>query len=254
MKILIFTFLFFGLFSCQPSNNPVLQETEKVSKADSIIHKSIEVYGMQSLNKANLEFKFREFYYTANLNNGEFKYTRLNANSDLVYDVLTNKGFERFVNGDKFEVDSAKAIAYSNSINSVWYFALLPLRLKDEAARKTYLGTIDLNNKAYHVIKVTFSEEGGGQDFDDEYMYWFEEKTLKMPMFAYNYSTNGGGVRFRTIKSDTLVNGVLFQDYYNLKPHSIETPLDSLPFLWVENELDTVSVIENKSVKVTLFD
>lgn len=254
MKNLIFTFLFFGLFSCQPSNNPVLQETEKLSKSDSIISKAIEVYGMQNLDKANLEFTFREYYYTANLNSGEFEYTRLIVNPDSVYDVLNNNRFERFVNGVKAEVDSLKAVAYSNSINSVWYFALLPLRLKDEAARKDYVGAIDLNNKTYHAIKVTFSEEGGGQDFDDEYMYWFEENTLKMPIFGYNYSTNGGGVRFRVLESDTLVNGVLFQDYYNLKPNSIKTPLDSLPFLWVENELDTVSVIENKSVKVTFFD
>ena len=60
MKNLIFTFLFFGLFSCQPSNNPVLQETEKLSKSDSIISKAIEVYGMQNLDKANLEFTFKE--------------------------------------------------------------------------------------------------------------------------------------------------------------------------------------------------
>ena len=47
---------------------------------------------MQNLDKANLEFTFREYYYTANLNSGEFEYTRLIVNqSDLGAEIMKCK-------------------------------------------------------------------------------------------------------------------------------------------------------------------
>ena len=256
-----FLFLIVFLFvACQNQQSPetkeIITKRPLLSKSDSIINASNMLYNMKKLEKSKVSFLFRDFEYTANFDDGLYKYTRkfIAENGDTIFDVLTNSAFERFVNSEKTEVSEEKAKAYSNSINSVFYFFLLPQKLNDPAVKKEYIGKTSINSKDYHTIKVTFQPIGGGEDHEDEFMYWFETSTFKMEMFAYNYQTNGGGIRFRTLKNDTVSAGITFQNYYNLKPNSLTTPLDSLPFLWTKNQLDTLSVIENKNIMVTLFD
>ena len=60
--------------------------------------------------------------------------------------------------------------SYSASVNSVHYFAVLPYGLDGKAVNKTYVNKVDIKGKSYHKIKVTFNEEGGGEDFEDVFM------------------------------------------------------------------------------------
>ena len=85
---------------------------------------------------------------------------------------------------------------YVASVDSVLYFVQLPLTLVDVAVLRKYLGMVNINGRTYHKIEVRFSEENGGHDFEDVYLYWFEGKTFSMDFLAYSYATNGGGVRF----------------------------------------------------------
>ena len=58
----------------------------------------------------------------------------------------------------------------SNAVNSVHYFAYLPYGLNGSAVHKELLGTTTLKNKEYYKIRVTFSEAGGGEDYEDVFM------------------------------------------------------------------------------------
>ncbi|MEM9680995.1 MAG: DUF6503 family protein, partial [Bacteroidota bacterium] len=169
-------------------------------------------------------------------------------------DVLTNSGFERFVNSTKMPVADSMAIKYSASVNSVHYFSILPYGLNDKAVNKTLIGEDTIKGKAYHLIKVTFSEEGGGEDYEDVFLYWVNKSTHKVDYLAYSYNEDDGlGVRFREAYNERYVEGLRFVDYNNYKPADEDHNLFELGRRFDEDSLKLVSKIELKQIKVHLI-
>ena len=178
------------------------------------------------------------------------EYSRSFSDSLGAYlDVLTNDGFTRTLNGELVELSEKDENTFSNSVNSVVYFTLLPKGLNDKAVNKKLLGTTKIKGQNYHFIATTFDEEGGGEDHDDIFGYWINTQTNTMDYLAYSYHTNGGGVRFRAAINPIEVEGVQFQNYINYKPISKTTPLDSLPYLFEQGKLKKLSEIINEEVK-----
>jgi hypothetical protein len=136
---------------------------------------------------------------------------------------------------------------YTGALNSVIYFATLPHKLKDDAVHKKYIEEITINGSNYDVIEITFSQEGGGEDFDDEYYYWINQDTRKIEYLAYNYQVNGGGVRFRQAFNTRVVEGITFQDYINYKA-PVKTPLKELPVLFEQGKLKELSKIITENI------
>ncbi len=168
-----------------------------------------------------------------------------------VADVLINSSkFSRSIDGSPITVADTMASRYVSSINSVLYFVQLPLTLTDVAGLRKYLGIVNVNGRTYHKIEVRFSEENGGNDFEDVYLYWFEEKTFSMAFLAYSYATSGGGVRFRKSFNKRVVGGITFQDYINYKPRDTHTPLNEMSNLFQKGELIELSRIENVDIQV----
>ncbi|MDW7692734.1 DUF6503 family protein [Flammeovirgaceae bacterium SG7u.111] len=250
---LIISALFFAV-SCGNEQKPATEKTEEkvLSEAEALVNKSIEAHGMEGLVKSTVNFDFRGRNYIAERNEGFYVYSRIFEDSlgRRVEDVLSNKGFERTVGGEKVEVPEEKAAAYSNSINSVIYFALLPYFLNDAAAMKEKIGEGTIKGEAYHKIKVTFQQDGGGKDFDDQYVYWIHKEKNTVDYLAYNYQVNGGGARFREAYNIRSVNGVRFADYINYKPKSGSMEVQKFDSLFESGELEELSRIDSENVKV----
>ena len=105
---------------------------------------------------------------------------------------------------------------YSASLNSVIYFAFLPYRLWDEAAVSKFISYTDIDGRQYAKVKVTFRKEGGGEDFDDVFVYWINTKTKMLDYLAYSYAEEKGrGFRFRQFQNRRNIGGAIFQDYDN---------------------------------------
>jgi len=67
-------------------------------------------------------------------------------------------------------------------------------------------------------VNILDNQEGGGDDFDDTYVYFFNKSTFKPDYLAYDFHVNGGGMRFREAYNERYVNGIRFVDYNNMKP------------------------------------
>jgi hypothetical protein len=132
----------------------------------------------------------------------------------------------------------------------VAYFAFLPYGLNDAAVFKTYLGDTEIDGKNYHKVKVTFSEDGGGEDFDDIFIYWFNQETNLIDFLAYSYHTDGGGVRFRKVIRKHEIAGLILQDYENYKPEDKNTPVEEMEDLYKSGELELLSEINLENVMV----
>src|SRR3990167_8882549 len=166
--------------------------------AQEIVDKSIAVSGGAGYKTSTISFRFRDREYKVEkVGNQRIMSRRLKNDTITILDVKTPNGLERLINDSLVPLSDSLANVYANSVNSVHYFAYLPYGLNDAAVMKELLGEVRIKNKEYYKVKVTFKQEGGGTDFEDVYVYWFNKETFKVDYLAYEYHVDGGGIRFR---------------------------------------------------------
>lgn len=246
---LLFLFGLIFLISCksEPKN-----EAPVMSLAQEIISKSISSSGGGIYGSSTVSFTFRDKKYIGTRDGSEFNLTRTFQDSlGEIIDTYSNDEFVRTIDSRQVIVADTMIGKYEESINSVFYFALLPYKLDDDAVIKKYLGETELQGKSYHKIKVNFTKEGGGTDFDDNYIYWVDKETNFIDYLAYDYQTNGGGMRFRVNYNERIVNGVRFVDAINMKPKVKNgVPLEEVDIAFESGELVELSKIILEDIEV----
>jgi hypothetical protein len=256
---LVFT-LFFSLMACETNEKntskkttTVAETTQKaitktVDKATQIIQEAIKAHGGELYDTANYSFVFRTKKYRFKNDGNKYTYeVESTKDGETTRDVLDNGKFSRYVNNQSIELSEKKIASATGVINSVIYFATLPHKLNDTAVNKKYVEETTIKGQKYDVIQITFNQEGGGEDHDDQYHYWINQSTKKIDYLAYNYQVNGGGVRFRSAYNTRVVDGITFQDYINYKAE-VGTLLKDLPTLYEKGALKELSRIVTENL------
>jgi hypothetical protein len=165
-------------------------ETEANHQARAIIEAATAAAGLEGMDEAAFAFRFRDKEYRYQRTNGTFKYERWwtdSTTNEVTRDVLDNDGLVRYIDGRVADITEKKRKAYSNSVNSVIYFAFMPWVLNDPAVVPTYLGRDTIQGEVLDQIEIAFTTENGGEDADDEYMYWFTPETRQLKYLAYSH-------------------------------------------------------------------
>ena len=236
MRILFFLLGLFGISCRQPL---------PTDPAQRLIMQAVDAYGGDRYDRAHYEFVFRDKTYTFMNDGPRYRYTRTDTLGNK--DVLDNDGISRTLNGTPVPLSEKQRSAYTESVNSVIYFATLPHKLQDSAVRATHAGTVTIKGEPYEVLDVRFVEAGGGTDFEDHFRYWIHANRHTVDYLAYDYRVNGGGVRFRSAYNPRTVGGIRFQDYVNYKAPT-GTALADLPQLYESGALQELSRIETKQI------
>jgi len=221
--------------------------------AEEIIQQSILSSGGDAYENSTIAFDFREHRYLVIRSKGEWEMRRIKRDSsNIQLDRYSSDNFGRFVNGKMVELPDSMIFKYKESINSVFYFALLPYKLDDVAVISKRLEDETIEGKAYYKIEIRFQEEGGGEDFQDVFIYWFDHSDYSLDYLAYSYETDGGGLRFRKAYNERVIEGIRFVDYVNYKaPKDME--LESLAEKFEAVELEELSRIELENIKVKII-
>lgn len=244
MNRILLVFVIGTLMSCKTDKKRELT-------AQVIIDSSIAVSGGDRFRSTNRSFTFRDRTYISENGEGIQVLKRLFRNDSVnILDIRSNHKFERLVNDSAVQLHDTLVNKYANSVNSVHYFANLPFGLNDPAVQKESLGVVSINGKQYYKIKVTFDEEGGGDDFEDTYVYWFNTTSFKPDFLAYEFHVDGGGMRFREAYNERYVNGIRFVDYNNYKTPDRETSILKIDSLFEMGKLKLLSKIELKDIRV----
>ncbi len=247
MKLLSILLLAVAIVSCKQRETPLT--------AQAIVDEAIANSCNGNCDHATIDFTFRDRCYVSKRDGGNYQYERITTDpTGITHDILTNNGFQRYKNDTLVKVADSMATRYSNSINSVLYFAQLPFGLNAPAVRKDLIGEAIIKGEYYYEISVKFIKAGGGIDFEDQFVYWIHKENYTMDYLAYSYSTDGGGIRFREAFNVREVNGIRFADYNNFKPRSSEVALAQLDSLFEMGELNLLSKIETESVGVILVE
>ncbi|SFC50862.1 hypothetical protein SAMN04487891_112129 [Flagellimonas taeanensis] len=219
--------------------------------AQEIVDKSITDSGGEHYNDHNTSFLFRDKEYVSRNENGKRVFERISRlDSMTITDVKRENDFERYMNDSLVAVPDSMAVRYANSINSVHYFVRLPFGLNDGAVNKELLGKESIGGKEYYKIKVTFDQQGGGDDFEDVYLYWFDIESFKPDYLAYDFHVDGGGQRFRKAYNERYVNGIRFVDYENYKSKTKDSNILEIGKLYDKGELELLSKIEITDIEV----
>jgi hypothetical protein len=242
MRFLLFLFFVLAIVSCQESN------------PQRIIDKAIVAAGGEKYQHSTIEFDFRGRHYKAIREGGKFSYERIFTNdkdaTQIIHDFVTNESFERKINDSTITLPDSMKVKYTASTNSVIYFALLPYALNDPSVKKKFLGQTEIDGKSFYKIEVTFSSEGGGEDYEDVFNYWINTKDFTIGFLSYSYKEgNEIGYRLRKAYNPQKVNGILFFDYINYAPMGNEK-LEELEALYKNNKLKELSKIENTNIEV----
>lgn len=250
MKYLYLVLFGLILFNCK-GEKQVVNLT-----ADEIITKSIEKAGGKTFDNSVIRFDFRDKYYVARRDKGQFSLIRMfKDGNDSVFDLLTNSNFDRFINNSRVIIEDSLKSKFTASVNSVHYFSVLPYGLNAEAVNKTSLDEEQIKGKDYYKIKVTFIADGGGEDYEDVFVYWFNKESFNVDYLAYSYNEDDGvGIRFREAYNERFVNGLRFVDYNNYMIENSNLELFDLGKAFEENKLKLLSKIELKNIEVELLN
>jgi hypothetical protein len=232
------------------------QKAADLNIAQNVIDRAINRVGGEQFKASEIEFDFRDRHYKALRKGWKFQYERIWKDSLREFkDVLSNTGFQRFVNDSMVSVPDSMATKYTSSINAVHYFSILPFGLNDKAVNKYNLGNVEVKGKSYYKIKVTFDEEGGGEDFEDVFVYWINTETFEVDYLSYSYEEDNNDIdlRFREAYNRRTVNGLTFADYNNYKPSGTLATVENMDSLYVSNKLKLLSKIEMENIKVSLL-
>ncbi len=199
------------------------EQTETIhvpsKEINPLIAATLEASGGKAYEESTVSFDFRDKSYKGHRDGGDFQLERLFEDTlGKIHDIYTNTSFSRTINGKEISLPDTLRSKYEQSINSVFYFALLPYKLDDPAVKITSLGKSEIKGRSYRKLLVSFAEEDGGQDHDDNFIYWIDEETDFIHYLAYEYATNGGGMRFRSLYNERIIGGIRFTNAINMKP------------------------------------
>ncbi|MCH8325007.1 MAG: deoxyribose-phosphate aldolase [Bacteroidetes bacterium] len=226
--------------------------TKQKIDTNQIVNNAIQIHGGELFKSSKISFDFRDKHYTAKRQKGIFEFTRefTDSNGKKIKDILDNNSFVRSINNKVVELTNERKNAFSNSVNSVIYFALLPYGLNDKSVHKELLGEVKVEGKNYYKIKVTFSLDGGGKDFNDVFIYWINKEKYTMDYFAYLYHVNDGGTRFRKAINKRNVNGIIFSDYLNFGNEDLNYNIENYDKDFENGNLKLISEINLKNISI----
>ena len=230
------------LFSCDKKINPQI-----------LIDEAIARHGGENFEGKRVEFDFRGRHYNVSRKDGTATYVRefMDDSLGVIQDILVNSTqFKRFINDKEVELTEEWKSRYSSSVNSVLYFFHLPFGLNDPAVNKKYLGDKIINGKVYHKVRVTFDQEGGGEDYQDIFVYWVSADEKTVDFLGYSYATEGGGTRFRQAINRRTIGGMIFQDYVNFKASKKDLPIEDHDNYFEKGLLEELSIIMNENIIV----
>ncbi|MEM8506787.1 MAG: DUF6503 family protein [Bacteroidota bacterium] len=237
--------LFFLMLAC-------VETRKQPPTAQQIVDSAIKASGGQVYKTQKVAFTFRNRNYVSEVIDGKKVVQRISfSDSMTITDVLENQDFRRFFNDSLIDLPDTLANRYANSVNSVHYFARLPFGLNDPAVNKTFLGTSAINGENFYKVKVTFDQDNGGEDFEDTYLYWFDQTTFTPKYLAYEFHVDGGGMRFREAYNERYVGGIRFVDYNNYKPRDKAVDFFKIDSLFMAEQLELLSKIELREIQVT---
>ncbi|WP_093410572.1 DUF6503 family protein [Salegentibacter flavus] len=227
------------------------QTTQEAQEIEEIIEKTIEVAGGENYKRATISFKFRDHIYKSERNGLKFSLERqFSKDSDSIRDVVSNSGFQRYVNDSLRVIPDSLLARLNKEIKTVHYFAHLPYGLDNRGLSKELLEEARIEGEPYFQLKMTFGQAAPGVAGHDEFMFWIHKDDFTLDYLAYKFVEEEEGIRFRAAYNPRVINGIRFVDYRNFTFQDPKTELSDLDELYEAHQLELLSTIDTEILEV----
>lgn len=230
----------------------IIASQASAETVQTLVDRAIEYHGGPLYTASRISMtitsKSGSFRLVSEMDGGLFDHrvTRVRDGQEQIV-RLTNDGVDLIADGQTRSLDGPEAQKLTTFVNERIYFPFLPYRLNDPGVIKTDLGEETWGNRTLRKVKVTF--QGAAAD-GDEYVYWFDPRTARLEQFAYSFTNNGGGLRFRRAFDYRRVGGLLFFDAENLGLSGTEHRVDEITPEFVSTNMSNVSTVKLSEIAV----
>jgi hypothetical protein len=225
--------------------------------AETVIHRGIEAHGAKErFDRIRIDFDFRGDGFVLERDRGRFHYERIRFDEEgrRIVEVMDNEGTRFLVDDRPVTIDEETRASIETAVNSVIYFGFLPFRLDDPAVRARDMGTAEFEDRTLETVEVTFEPEGGGVDWEDRFIYWFDAEEGTLEYLAYRFHTGDGGTRFRRAINRRDIDGILIQDYENFTADPEIRDIAEYLDRYRAGELTLVSEVRLENVRISSPD
>lgn len=218
-----------------------------------IVDRAIEFHGGEVYTRSATSLRLCSasgcFDVEAKVEGGTFDHVVSGSSRGVARKVrIDNDTVEVWENGEPIAVELERRQAYRDWVMARVYFCFLPFRLNDDSVYKRDLGLEEWNGRRLHKVEVTF-EPDSSTDAGDQYLYWFDPDTGRLEQFAYSFTGNPGGLRFRRAFNYRRISGILFFDQENWGAEGGELAVGDLDPAAVKR-LRRVSTVELRQIAV----
>lgn len=249
MRQILLVLILVSLLSCEDEDRR--QTVQEAQEIEEIIKKTIEVAGGENYKRATITFKFRDRIYISKRRGLEFSLERHSTEiSDSIRDVVSNSGFQRYVNDSLHIIPDSLLTRYNKEIKTVHYFAHLPYGLDNRGLVKDLVGDTQIKGEPYFQLKMTFGQAAPGVAGHDEFMFWIHKNDFTLDYLAYKFVEEEEGIRFRAACNPRVINGIRFVNYRNFTFQDPTTELSELDELYESDQLELLSTIDTEILEV----
>ena len=234
-----------------------IHASEQTAARLEIVDRAIEYHGGTRYESSDTSLRMCSksgcYEIRARVNDGQFLYdvTAIDRSKERRV-VWTNDSLDLRVDGMPSAVEADRVQTLRDWAMARIYFCFLPFRLNDESVLKQDLGLEVWNGRDLHKVKVTF-QAGSSSDADDEYLYWFEPLSGRLEQFAYSFSGDPGGLRFRRATRFRRVGDILFFDQENMGVDGDGFTVDQIDPSFV-SKMKRISTVELSNIRVEALD
>lgn len=219
-----------------------------------IVERAIEHHGggLYEASETELAICSRSgcFDVLARVDGGEYLYRVAGETSEGRRVVeSTNDAVRWWVDGDEREVTPGNEQRLRDWVMARVYFPFLPYRLADPGVFQEDQGIEPWDGRPLHRVKVTFAP-GSSTEAEDEYLFWFDPESGRLEQFAYSFSGDPGGLRFRRAFDHRRVGGLLFSDQENLGVEGEGLAVDRITPDFVAERMRPISTVVLEGIEV----
>ena len=234
-----------------------IHASEQTSERLEIVDRAIEYHGGMRYESSDTTLRMCSksgcYQIRARVDDGQFLYDVAAIDHSQERRVVwTNDSLELRVEGVPRAVETDRVQTLRDWAMARIYFCFLPFRLNDESVLKEDLGLEDWDGRDLHKVKVSF-QAGSSSGADDEYLYWFEPGSGRLQQFAYSFSGDPGGLRFRRATRFRRVSDILFFDQENMGVDGDGFTVDQIDPGFV-SQMKPISTVELSNIRVEALD
>lgn len=207
-------------------------------------------YASIPLNDIKISFNTnKDASYTIEKKNNRSFYTMSREYNDTKYFASYDNGLIKYFINDSLQNDkSYNRLFLDVNLDAFIYNTLIPHSFKGNDILVDKLTSVTIRNKEYIPIYVHTKEIVGLKK--DEFILYVEPETYVIKYIAQNFYQSNPSPVFKNFYNHRVINGILFADYYTLKPKVADLELEQLYEKFNSVDLEEIGTTLFTDIKV----